>query len=323
MSRYREFDLKKVKTTSIHQRKSKIEVSHLAHPVSPGDSFSHFWESLPDVLAGRDLRHLVETIVQAVDTKKPVLVMIGAHVVKVGLSPVIIDLLESGVIQGLAMNGAGAIHDVELAYFGKTSEDVTRSLKDGRFGMARETAELLNHTVRDGVKKELGFGEALGKRIVEDNPEHHDLSILGNAYQNHVPVTVHVAMGTDIVHQHPSVDGNAIGEASLRDFRIWTDRVSQIGNGGVVLLFGSSVILPEVFLKALTVARNVVGDITHFTTANFDMIRHYRPCVNLVDRPTREGGEGYTLIGHHEIMIPLLAAAVKEGLVRKKSVKKN
>jgi hypothetical protein len=323
MSRYREFDLKKVRTTSIHRRKSKIEVSQLAHHVSPGDSFVHFWESLPDVLAGRDLRHLVEAIIRAVDSKKPVLVMMGAHVIKVGLSPVIIDLIENGAIQGLAMNGAGAIHDVELAYFGRTSEDVSRSLKNGRFGMTRETAELLNHTIRDGNKKELGFGEAMGKRIVEDNPEHHDLSIMGRAYQHGVPVTVHVAMGTDIVHQHPSADGGAIGEASLRDFRIWTDEVSQIGNGGVVLLFGSSVILPEVFLKALTVARNVVGDITHFTTANFDMIRHYRPCVNLVDRPTREGGKGYTLMGHHEIMIPLLAAAVKEGLTRKISVRKN
>jgi len=323
MSRYREFDLKKIKTTSIRQRKSKIEVSQSAQPVSPGDSFVHFWESLPDVLAGRDLRHLVEAIVRAVDSKKPVLVMMGAHVIKVGLSPVINDLVENGIIQGLAMNGAGAIHDVELAYFGRTSEDVSRSLKNGRFGMARETAELLNHTVQNGNKKELGFGEALGKRIVEDHPEHHDLSILGRAYQRDIPVTVHVAMGTDIVHQHPSADGNAIGEASLRDFRIWTDGVSRIGNGGVVLLFGSSVILPEVFLKALTVARNVVGDITHFTTANFDMIRHYRPCVNLVDRPTREGGEGYTVMGHHEIMIPLLAAAVKEGLARKVSVKKN
>ena len=323
MSRYREFELKKVKTTSVHQRKSKIEASHLAHPVLPGDSFINFWKSLPDVLAGQDMRHLVETIIRAVDSSKPVLVMMGAHVIKVGLSPVIIDLVESGVIQGMAMNGAGAIHDMELAYFGKTSEDVTRSLKDGSFGMARETAELLNNTVQDGNRIQLGFGEALGKRIVEEKPEHHDLSILGHAYQQGIPVTVHVAIGTDIVHQHPSADGNAIGEASLRDFRIWTDRVSQIGNGGVVLLLGSSVILPEVFLKALTVARNVVGNIANFTTANFDMIRHYRPCVNLVERPTREGGEGYTLIGHHEIMIPLLAAAIKEGLAGKTTVKKN
>jgi len=317
MSGYREIDMGKVRTTSVKNRKCKLNVEQLAKPVDQGDRFRVFWESLPSVLASRDLGELVHQVVRAVHSGKPILVMMGAHVIKVGLSPIIVDLLERGVVQGIALNGAGAIHDVELTYFGKTSEDVVSLLKDGTFGMATETAEILNCTVREGRGKGLGFGEALGKRIVEDKPGHFSLSILGQAYRLGVPVTVHVALGTDIVHQHPSADGAAIGEMSLRDFRIWTRSVSQIGNGGVVLLFGSSVVLPEVFLKALTVARNVVGEVRDFTTASFDMIRHYRPRVNVVERPTQDGGRGYTFVGHHEIMIPLLAAAIKEKLIEK------
>ena len=310
MSRYKEIDMRKVKTTAVQKRKSKVRVEESARPVEAGSSFQTFWESLPRVLASQDLAELVQKITQAVHRKKPVLFMMGAHVIKVGLSPVVIDLVEKGVIQGIALNGAGAIHDVELTYFGKTSEDVSSSVKDGQFGMAKETADILNQI----VGKELGFGEALGKKIAEDNPPYFHQSILGSAYRLGIPVTVHVALGTDIVHQHPSANGAAIGEMSLRDFRIWANLVSQIGNGGVVLLFGSSVVLPEVFLKALTVARNVKGKIDHFTTASFDMIRHYRPQVNVVERPTQESGQGYSFIGHHEIMLPLLAAAIKESL---------
>jgi deoxyhypusine synthase len=321
MSKHREIDLSKVKTTSIHDRKSKMDVEQLARPVDPGNRYSEFWESLPDVLASKDLHALVRKIVHAVRSKKPVLVMMGAHVIKVGLSPIIVDLLNKRVIHGIAVNGAGAIHDVELAHFGKTSEDVPELLKEGFFGMARETAEILNKSVQDGQKEKLGFGEILGKRIVEDEPEYSGLSILGQAYRLGIPVTVHAAIGTDIVHQHPSADGAAIGDTSLRDFRIWAELVSRIGNGGVVLLFGSSVILPEVFLKALTVARNVHGKVTDFTTANFDMIHHYRPQVNFIKRPTIDGGEGFNFIGHHEIMIPLLAAAIKEEFVEKRDCK--
>lgn len=320
MSKYREVDLSKVKTTSVHDRKSKVDVEQLARPMDSGGRFSAFWESLPDILASKNLHALVRKIVHAVRSRKPVLVMMGAHVIKVGLSPIIVDLLHKRVIHGIAMNGAGAIHDVELAYFGKTSEDVAGLLKNGRFGMARETAEILNKTVQGVQQEELGFGEALGRRIVQDEPEHSGLSILGQAHKLGIPVTVHAAIGTDIVHQHPSADGAAIGEASLRDFRIWAELISRIGNGGVVLLFGSSVILPEVFLKALTVARNVHGKVTHFTTANFDMIHHYRPLVNLVDRPTMDGGDGFNFIGHHEIMIPLLAAAIKEEFAKNATV---
>ena len=316
MSKYKEIDIKKITTISIHTRNSKITKDQLARPVVPGSSFQEFWDTLPSILASNELRELVEFITKAIRLNKPVLVMMGAHVIKVGLSPIIIDLIEVGAIQGIAMNGAGAIHDVELAYFGKTSEDVTSFLEDGRFGMARETAEILNETVRKGCKESMGFGEAIGKRITEDKPDNGCYSILGRAYTKGIPVTVHVAIGTDIVHQHASADGASIGEATLRDFRILTNLVSQIGDGGVVLLFGSSVVLPEVFLKALTTARNIQGAVKGFYSASFDMIRHYRPRVNVVERPIQKGGKGYTFVGHHELMIPLLAAAIKNELQR-------
>ena len=314
MSKYEEIDMGKVTTISMADRKSKVGIGHLGRPVREGDSFLKFWEGLPDVLAVHNLKDLVDRIVKAMQSKKPVLWMMGAHVIKVGLSPIVVDLLERGAIQGIALNGAGAIHDVELAYFGSTSEDVSESLKDGRFGMVEETANIVNRTVASGNQWGFGFGEALGKRIVDDGPPHFHLSILGQAYRMGIPVTVHVAIGTDIVHQHPSADGAAMGESSLRDFRVWANLVSRIGNGGVVLLFGSSVVLPEVFLKALTVARNVEGNVGDFTTANFDMIRHYRPQMNVVERPNVESGKGYSFIGHHEFMMPLLAVAIKEAL---------
>ena len=312
MTKYKEIDMSKIKASSIQNRKSKISIGQFAQCVDANSSFLTFYESLPSTLASRDLRELVGHVVQAVQKKKPILWMMGAHVIKVGLSPVIIDLMKNGLIQGIAFNGAGAIHDVETAYFGVTSEDVAASLNDGSFGMASETAELLNDTVRESQAEDLGFGEALGKRISEENPKYGRLSILGQAYQMNIPVTVHVALGTDIVHQHPSADGESIGALSLRDFRIWCGLVSQLNEGGVAIVIGSSVILPEVFLKALTVARNVQGPVQQFFTANFDMIHHYRPRVNVVERPTQQAGKGYAFVGHHEIMIPLLAAAVKE-----------
>jgi hypothetical protein len=314
MSKYQAIDLGKIKTSTIKNRKSKVRLDQLATPHAVSGSFSEFWKSLPASLAVNDLRTLVDRIASARQNEKPVLVMMGAHVVKVGLNPILVDLMHEGVIQSIAMNGAGAIHDTELAYFGTTSEDVAEALKDGSFGMAGETASILNEAARHGLKEQLGFGEALGQRIIEDQPPHARLSILGEAFRSNIPVTVHVAVGTDIVHQHPSADGAAIGAVSHRDFKIWAHQVSWIGDGGVVLLFGSSVVLPEVFLKALTVARNINGKIENFTTANFDMIRHYRPRVNVIERPIQGKGSGYDFVGHHEIMIPLLAAAVKERL---------
>ena len=318
MTKYKEIDIRKVKTISIKNRQNKLDIGieHLAEPVSAGSSFHAFCESLPSILASRDLNELVQKIVYAIQQNKPVLIMMGAHVIKVGLSAIVVDFVKKGYLQGIALNGAGAIHDVELAYYGKTSEDVGETIKDGRFGMARETAEIINETIHDAHENGLGFGEGLGKRIVTERPVNYELSILGQAYQSEIPATVHVALGTDIVHQHLSVNGSAIGETSLRDFRIWAHLVSQINGGGVVLLFGSAVILPEVFLKALNVARNIHGAIDDFTTASFDMIRHYRPQENVIQRPTQNGGKGFSFIGHHEIMMPLLFASVKEKLAR-------
>ena len=314
MSQYEEVRLDNIRTLSIKDRKSKVDIGGLAMPFKTGGSFGDFWNGLPECLAASKLKELVGLTAEAVRLKKPVLVMMGAHVIKTGLSLVVVDLMERGIITGLALNGAGAIHDTELAYWGKTSEDVAATLGDGSFGMVKETADILNGTVREGVTAGLGFGEAIGKRIADENPPFAAQSILGRAYQTGVPVTVHVALGTDIVHQHPSADGAAIGETSLRDFRIFCRLVSDLGDGGVVLLFGSTVILPEVFLKALTVARNLKGEIGRFATANFDMNRHYRPIANVVERPNLANGKGMNFTGHHEIMIPLLAAALIEKL---------
>jgi hypothetical protein len=314
MGRFPEIDVKKLKTFSIRGRKSKVRSAASGRPPEPGASFAGFWTGLPDVLAVRDLRELVDRTAGAVRRKKPVLLLAGAHVIKVGLSPVIIRLMEKGVLSGVAFNGAGAVHDAELAYFGATSEDVERTIRNGRFGMARETAEILNGAARLGADEELGFGEALGRRILEDAPRDVRLSILAQAARLGVPATVHVAIGTDIVHPHPSADGAAIGETSLRDFRVLAAEVSKLGNGGVVLLFGSAVVLPEVFLKALAAARNIKGSVRGFTTASFDMNRHYRPRVNVVERPTADGGRGFTFTGHHEIMMPLFVSAVLEKL---------
>jgi hypothetical protein len=235
--------------------------------------------------------------------------------------------MERGVITTIAMNGADIIHDVELSHFGRTSEDVAANLADGTFGMAEETGDFINRTLKKGFDEKLGLGEAIGKELAEQKVKNLEFSILGRAYQLGIPVTVHgrayqlgipvtvhVAVGTDIVHQQPSADGAVVGELSHRDFKIFAEVVSGVGDGGVVLNFGSAVVLPEVFLKALTVARNLGHPCRDFTTANFDMIQHYRPRVNVVQRPTQEGGRGYQITGHHEIMIPLLALAVKEAM---------
>ena len=247
MPKYREINIGKVKTIPISKKKHLIRVGQFGSPVPPSCGFHAFLQSLPSIHAGNDLNDLVRRISHAIRQKKPVLAMMGGHVIKVGLSPIMIDLMANGFIQGIAVNGAGIIHDIEFAYFGRSSEDVSASLKNGSFGMVKETAEIINHTVRDARTKNMGFGEALGKRLIDDKPKNFDSSILGQAFRLNIPVTVHVAVGTDIVHQHPSADGASIGELSMRDFRIFAQLVSQIHDGGVVLLFGSSVILPEVF----------------------------------------------------------------------------
>jgi len=312
LSKFPEIDLSQVKTYPVQQRHSKVHREELAQPFRRGDFFETFWHSLPNILAAKDLRELVQHILRARATGKPIIVMMGAHVIKVGLSPVLIDLMRKGFITCLAMNGAGVVHDSELALFGQTSEEVAEGLADGTFGMARETGEFINHAVANGRARALGFGEAVGEAIAAMQTEGVKLSLLATAHALNIPATVHVAIGTDIIHQHPSADGAAYGELSFRDFKIFTAQVGKIDEGGVVLNLGSNVLMPEVFLKALTIARNVAPPVNNFFTANFDMFNHYRPRVNVVQRPTLQGGKGYNFIGHHEIMIPLLAAALKE-----------
>lgn len=312
MTRFPQIDLSQVKTYPVEQRHSKVHREEIAQPFRRGDFFETFYHSLPNILAAKDLRELVQRILAARENGKPIIVMMGAHVIKVGLSPVLIDLMRKGFITCLAMNGAGVVHDSELALLGQTSEEVAEGLADGTFGMARETGEFINHVVIQGRAKDLGFGEVVGEAIAKIKTEGAKLSLLATALELNIPATVHVAIGTDIIHQHPSADGAAYGELSFRDFKIFTAQVAQINEGGVVLNFGSNVLMPEVFLKALTIARNVAPPVNNFFTANFDMFNHYRPRVNVVQRPTMQGGKGYNFIGHHEIMIPLLAAALKE-----------
>lgn len=314
MSRYQQIDINAVKTYSIKERKSKVQIESLASPFGTGGSLANFLKTLPDILKAKDFHRLVEKIVDSHQKQKPVIVMMGAHVIKVGLSPLLIDAMEKGLVTALAVNGACAIHDTEMAYWGQTSEDVGEGLKDGSFGMAKETGEILNYTISRAKNSSKGFGEILGERILAESPPYVDFSLLASGIKSRVPVTVHVAIGTDIVHQQPNADGAAIGALSYNDFKIFAHQVGQLGDGGVVLAFGSAVVMPEVFLKALTVARNIGCQAHRFTTATFDMYHHYRPHVNIVQRPNMTGGEGFEFIGHHEIMIPLLFAAVKEKL---------
>jgi hypothetical protein len=311
MSKYPRIDLSKIKTYSVGSRRSKTEVKSLARPLAPDSDVSSFLQSLPKHLKAEDLRLLVNSIVKARRRKKPIILMMGAHPIKCGLSPVLIDLMKEGFVTLISTNGAGAIHDLEIALWGKTSEEVEKGIENGSFGMARETAEIFNQISSFAYEHDLGLGQAVGKKILQQKAKFSQHSLLACAYRLHIPACVHVAFGTDIVHQHPNFDPASTGEATHVDFRVLAQEVSRLNDGGVVLHFGSTVILPEVFLKALSVARNVKGKVHNFTTANFDMIQHYRPNVNLVFRPTRTSGKGFSFTGHHEIMIPLLAWALK------------
>lgn len=305
-------DLRGVKTYPLAERKSKVGVADFAEVHNVGDSFLSFLDSLPNILAGEVLRGLVGEIERARSLSKPILWGLGAHVLKVGLSRVLIDLMEKGFLSGLAMNGAGIIHDFELALVGQTSEDVGEALPSGQFGMARETGEELNRAIVDGDRDGLGLGASVGRHIRESHPAHEDLSLLAAASRLDLPATVHVALGTDIIHMHPGCDPAAIGRTSHLDFRTFASEVGSLGGGGVYLNVGSAVLLPEVFLKAVTLARNLGCDLRDFSTANLDFIQSYRPQTNVVHRPTQGVGRGYSLIGHHEILIPLLAAALTE-----------
>ena len=306
-------DVSKIKTIPLDARKCKVSINEFAKVVEKGSSFKSFYESLPDILVSRNFRLLVDALVEAYNKKKMVILMMGAHVIKCGLSPLVIDLMKRGVVKAVALNGAGIIHDTEIAMIGRTSEDVGEAILDGSFGMAKETASFINETINSGYKKGLGIGQALGESIAANKLPNRKYSILAAGNELDIPVTVHVAIGTDIIHQHPSANGAAIGEGSLLDFRNYIYSVSRL-EGGVAINIGSAVVLPEIFLKAVTVARNLGHKLDKFTTANFDMISQYRPYQNILSRPTSSGGKGYNIIGHHEIMIPLLYRSIIEKL---------
>ncbi|MAF26779.1 MAG: hypothetical protein CME07_02815 [Gemmatimonadetes bacterium] len=309
--RYNEIDLSAVQALPFESRGRKVSVSDFAKPLGESPSVEDLVASLPDVLAARDFRRLLMTLEGTVREGGEWIVMVGGHVVKTGLAPVWVPLLERRWITCLAMNGAAAVHDVEIALFGKTSETVEENLADGSFGMSAETADFLNGAADRAAASGEGLGERLGRELAEESAAPHaESSFLATAWRAGVPATVHVALGTDIVHQHPSANGASIGAASLRDFRILARRIAEL-EGGVVQNVGSAVLLPEVFLKALTVARNLGHTVESFAAVNFDMIRHYRPRANVVDRPTRDGGWGADFIGHHELLIPLLIAALR------------
>ena len=305
-------DPTQVVTYPLSQRKSKVATGALGVPWRTGGSIRDFLDALPRTLAAADLREIAQRITAAVRAQRPVVLGMGAHPLKVGLSPLIIDLLDRGILSAVAMNGAGIIHDFELAYQGETSEDVAEALRDGSFGMARETGEFLNAAIRAGVAQAgIGIGRAVGAQIRTAGLPSAHLSVLAACARLDVPACVHVAVGTDIVHMHPQADGAAIGEGSLRDFHLLTAVVAQL-EGGVFINLGSAVIIPEVFLKALSLARNLGYTVNAFTTVDLDFVRHYRPAVNVVTRPTQQGGQGFHLTGHHEIMFPLLWAAVED-----------
>ena len=311
-----EADLSRLRTVPIARRPSKVAAGEFAHPPGSDRSFHAFLESLPDILVARDFRRVTGAVVRAVKSGRGVVLMLGGHVVKTGLSPLLIELMRRRIVTHLAMNGSAAIHDYEVARFGATSEDVAAGLRDGTFGMADETGRGLNAAFASGRDRHLGMGEAVGVALAQEPVlAHPELSLLLQAHQLGVPATVHAALGAEIVHQHPSADGAAIGDTSLRDFRRLAASLPSLHDGGVVLNVGSAVIMPEVFLKALTIARNLnEGRPTDFTTCDLDMQRHYRPRVNVVQRPVLAGGEGFEITGHHEIMVPLLAWAVIDEL---------
>ena len=307
-------DMTSVTTYPLQDRINKVSVNDFATLADSKTDLSPFLESLPKILKGQDFLELTDKIVTAYQRKKPVIVMMGGHVIKCGLSPLLIALAREGVITGFAFNGASSIHDFEIALIGETSEDVSEYLQTGKFGMWEETGKLMNEAIQHAADTGIGMGEALGKKLIILDAPYNTYSLLAASIQHDFPITVHVAIGTDIIHQHPSANGAAIGEASFIDFRLLTELVAQLEDGGVVLNFGSAVILPEVFLKALTIARNLGHTVSHFTAADFDMNQQYRPIENIVKRPTEMGGKGYTFTGHHELMIPLLVQAIKSRL---------
>jgi hypothetical protein len=312
---YQPIDLSRVKTYSIATRDNKVNVrEHFAGTLQPGMSFESFFDALPRVLGADSLRGVVGAVVRAREKGCPVVLAMGGHVIKCGLQPVLKTLIDADVITAVAMNGSAAIHDFEVSLVGATSEDVGAVLHSGDFGFSEETGGGMNRALRAALDKGVGFGEAVGRHIIDAGHPYREYSLLAACVEKEIPVTVHVAMGTDIIHQHPEADGAVTGEMSFRDFRLLTSVVADLGEGGVWLNVGSAVLLPEVFLKALSIAQNLGHHVDNFTTANFDMIQHYRPLQNVVKRPTSSSGRGYTITGHHEINVPLFALAVLDRL---------
>jgi deoxyhypusine synthase len=313
MAKITPISLDKIRSYPLKERDSKVKIDDFGRAWNSGGSINQWLKSLPRILAGNDLREIVSSIIRAAASDRTIILAMGAHPIKVGLNPIILDLLNRGIISGVAMNGAGIIHDAEVAMAGNTSEDVAAEIGKGRFGMAEETGKFLNAAISEGAKQGMGLGKSVGAMLVREDFPYNHLSLLAGAYELDIPVTVHVAIGTDIIHFHPNVDGASIGTTSHLDFRIFASLVSTL-NEGVFINLGSAVIMPEVFLKALSLVKNLGYEVRDFTTVNMDFIQHYRPMTNVVHRPTLESGKGYNLVGHHEIMFPLLAAAVIEGL---------
>ena len=311
--KFKPIDLSRVKTYPLSQRKSKVSTTDFGKTWQKGARFKEFLDRLHDILDGSHLKTVISAIADAFQKEKTIVFAMGAHVIKVGLTPIVIDLMERGIITAVAMNGAGIIHDLELAMAGQTSEDVSASLGDGTFGMAHETGAFLCDAISLAGEKSAGLGETIGSAIIEKGLLYSGHSILASGARLGIPVTVHVAFGTDILHMHPGFDANAAGEATHRDFRTFASVIGTL-EGGVYLNVGSAVILPEVFLKAVTLTRNLGHHLDQFTTVNMDFIRHYRPMTNVVNRPTARGGQGFNLTGHHEIMLPLIAAGVIEAI---------
>lgn len=308
----KKIDTSKIKTYSLKGRESKVRLKDFSRPLPKGSSFSDFFSSLPDILAAKQLKEVAAAIVQARRDGRPVMLGMGAHSIKVGLNPVIIDLMEKKILTSLSLNGAGVIHDFELAFIGQTSEDVDKEILSGAFGMADETGSMINRAICSAEADE-GIGTAVGRMIGQSDFPFRDRSLFAAGHRLGVPVTVHVAIGTDIIHMHPSFDGKATGAAAQNDFLTFCSLVADL-EGGVYINLGSAVLLPEIFLKAVTLCRNTGAELRHFTTVNMDFVQHYRPNTNVVRRPTQGGGRGYAITGHHEIMLPLLAAAVIDQL---------
>ena len=312
-SKYKPIDLSEVKTYRLTDRPSMVSTEDFARPWQNGSSYADFLSSLPDILAGSELKRIVAAIAEAYRADRTVIFGMGAHVIKVGLNPIIINLMERGVVTAVAMNGAGIVHDLELAMVGQTSEDVAAALDDGTFGMAAETCSFLTEALASAETEDMGLGYAVGRSILDHKLPLMDKSILAAGVRLGIPVTVHVAIGTDIIHMHPGFDPARTGKASHHDFRLFASVVSTLEKG-VYLNVGSAVIMPEVFLKATTLVRNLGHRLEAFTTVNLDFIKHYRPLTNVVNRPTARGGRGFNLIGHHEILVPLIAAGVIEAI---------